>query len=234
MSDRPAVTGPIPGAPEPPARAPAPLATTPSQTVGPFFHIGLPWDDGPSVVADGTPGAIEIHGRVSDGAGAPVPDALIETWQADPDGRFDHPDDPRGTRTPPAGFRGFGRAACGADGRFSLRTVKPGPVPFLLPGQSTGAERRGGEAPAEQAPHLAVSVFARGLLKRLVTRWYFGDEGLRNARDPVLARVVPERRPTLVAEPEAPGPRVDGEPVVVRYRIDVRLQGPGETVFFDL
>ena len=90
--------------------------TTPSQTVGPFFALGLPWEDGPFVVAAGAPGAIEVRGRVLDGAGEPVPDALVETWQADPDGRFDHPDDPRGRV---AGFRGFGRcptAPTGAGG----------------------------------------------------------------------------------------------------------------------
>lgn len=232
--DHPAVTGPIPGAPDPPARAAAPRATTPSQTVGPFFHIGLPWGAGPHVVPEGTAGAVRIRGRVTDGAGAPVPDAMIETWQADAGGRFDHPDDPRGAATAePGGFRGLGRTACDAEGRFELLTVLPGRVPFLRPGQRAGAAT-GDDAPLLQAPHLDVSVFARGLLKRLVTRWYFGDQGLANAEDPVLARVAPERRATLIAEPDAEDPPVDGHAAVTAYRIDVRLQGRGETVFFDL
>ena len=123
---------------------------TPSQTIGPFFALAgagaLPWPDGPYVVPDGTPGAFRLQGRVLDGAGAPVPDGLVEAWQADPDGRFAHPDDPRGAVERP-GFRGFGRCATDADGRFFILTVKPGVVP----------------APdgRPQAPHLDLSVFAR-------------------------------------------------------------------------
>ncbi|MFP5370101.1 MAG: protocatechuate 3,4-dioxygenase subunit alpha, partial [Actinomycetes bacterium] len=100
--------------------------TTPSQTVGPYLSIGLPWPDGPDVVAEGVPGAFQLHGVVTDGAGAPVPDALIETGQADPAGRFDHPDDPRGAVS---GFRGFGRCPTDDSGRYAIRTRKPGPVP---------------------------------------------------------------------------------------------------------
>ena len=96
---------------------------TPSQTIGPFFSIGLPWSDGPYVVPEGTPGAIWIRGTVLDGEGTPIPDAMVETWQADPDGRFDHPDDPRGAV---AGFRGFGRSSADADGRYGILTMKPG------------------------------------------------------------------------------------------------------------
>jgi len=179
-------------------------ATTPSQTVGPFFSLGLPWDDGPHVVPAGTAGAIRVRGRVLEGDGAPVADALVETWQADPDGRFDHPDDPRGRV---AGFRGFGRCPTEADGSWEIVTLKPGAVP----------DAGGGL----QAPHIAVSVFARGLLNRVVTRIYFGDEPEANAADPVLARVDPARRATLIAAPADGG-----------YAIDVRLQGPGETAFF--
>ena len=99
---------------------------TPSQTIGPFFAVGLPWSDGPCVVPEGTPGAVWSAGRCSTARATPVPDAMVETWQADPDGRFDHPDDPRGAV---AGFRGFGRRATDADGGYGILTVKPGAVP---------------------------------------------------------------------------------------------------------
>ncbi|HEV2920528.1 MAG TPA: protocatechuate 3,4-dioxygenase subunit alpha, partial [Actinomycetota bacterium] len=103
------------------------MPLTPSQTIGPFFAVGLPWADGPEVVPAGTPGAVRIGGRVLDGAGDPVPDALVETWQADPAGRFAHPHDPRGPA--PGGFRGFGRCATDAQGRWAVRTLRPGPLP---------------------------------------------------------------------------------------------------------
>ena len=171
---------------------------TPSQTVGPFLHLVLPWADGPVVVPLGTPGGVWIRGRLLDGAGEPVPDGVIETWQAAPDGRLDAPD-----------FRGFGRSATDAGGCWGVHTVKPGPV-ALFDGRP-------------QAPHLAVSVLARGLLDRVVTRIYFGDEATANEADPVLLEVPASRRGTLIAEP---GP--DG------YTFDIRLQGDGETVFFDV
>jgi protocatechuate 3,4-dioxygenase alpha subunit len=135
-----------------------------------------------------------------------VPDALIETWQADPDGRFDHPDDPRGT---PTTFRGFGRCPTGDDGAWAILTRKPGRVP--APG--------GGW----QAPHVDVSVFARGLLDRVVTRLYFADEAEANTADPVLRTVPAARRGTLLARPTGTG-----------YRFDIRLRGEHETVFFAL
>ncbi len=119
---------------------------------------------------EGTAGAIRLHGTLFDGAGEPIPDALVETWQADPDGIYHHPDDPRGADS---SFRGFGRAGTDDEGRWWVLTVKPGPVPG--PGGTT------------QAPHIDVSVFARGLLHRVVTRIYFPDEEEANAADPVLA-----------------------------------------------
>ena len=180
------------------------LQLTPSQTVGPYYSIGLTWPDGPYVVPEGTPGAIWIRGCVFDGNGEPVPDALVEGWQADPEGRFNHPDDPRGR----SDFRGFARAPTDREGRFGILTLKPGPVP--------------GPDGTMQAPHVDLSVFARGLLNRVVTRVYFGDEEEANAADPILQSVPEERRSTLIATP-APA---DG------YRFDVRLQGEDETVFF--
>ena len=188
---------------------------TPSQTIGPFFALslsgtavdnahGLVWADGAGVVADGVAGALWLRGRILDGAGELVTDALVETWQADVDGRHAGGADP-GTE----GFRGLGRVATDAQGRFALRTVKPGRVP--------------GPGGALQAPHVAVSVFARGLLDRLVTRVYFADEQAANAEDPVLAAVPADRRHTLLAAPGDDG-----------YVLDLRLQGPGETVFFDV
>jgi len=185
---------------------------TPSQTAGPYLAIGLPWPDGPFVVAEGTPGAITITGVVRDGAGEPVHDALVETWQADPDGRFDHSDDPRGASAQWAdrGFTGFARASTVDGGSFEIVTVKPGRVPF-------GDGR-------QQAPHLDVSVFARGMLDRTVTRIYFPDEAAANAADPVLSAVDPKRRHTLVAVGEPDG----------TLRFDIHLQGEHETVFFAL
>jgi protocatechuate 3,4-dioxygenase alpha subunit len=171
---------------------------TPSQTVGPFFAVGLPWPDGPYVVPEGTPGAVWVRGRVLDGAGAPVPDALVETWQADPSGRYGED-----------GFRGFARVGTDAEGRYAIHTVKPGAVP--------------GPDGSTQAPHIAVSVFARGLLNRVVTRVYFADEEAANAADPILAGVAAPARATLLA-----GAAEDG------YAFDIQLQGDDETVFFSI
>jgi protocatechuate 3,4-dioxygenase, alpha subunit len=183
--------------------------TTPSQTVGPYFAIGLPWEHGPLAVPEDTPGAIRISGFVYDGAGAIVPDSLIETWQADPHGRFADLHDHGGPSELP-GFRGFARyGAEDGDGRFEIVTVKPGPVP--------------GAGDTMQAPHIDVSVFARGMLQRCVTRIYFADEVEANASDPVLASVPKDRRATLIAQATGGG-----------YRFDIHLQGHGETVFFDL
>jgi protocatechuate 3,4-dioxygenase alpha subunit len=169
---------------------------TPSQTVGPFFAIELPYAEGPYVVADGTDGAIWLRGRVFDGAGEPIPDALVESWQAGPDGRFD------------GAFRGFGRSATDEDGVWAILTLKPGRVPAPDGG--------------DQAPHVDLTVFARGLLHQLVTRLYFDDEDDANAADPVLSSLPDDgARATLVAAREDGG-----------YRLDIHLQGPDETVFF--
>jgi protocatechuate 3,4-dioxygenase alpha subunit len=173
------------------------MSETPSQTVGPFFLAALSWEDGPQVVPAG---GFWIRGRVYDGAGEPVRDGLVETWQADPDGRFDHPDDPRGAV---AGWRGFGRCPTDDAGEWGVYTVTPG----ALPGQ---------------APHIDVSVFARGLMDRVVTRIYFPGEP-SNATDPVLAALAEDARATLLAVPDGDG-----------YRFDIRLQGEHETVFFTI
>ncbi len=176
------------------------LGRTPSQTVGPYLHIGLVGDAiGPELVAPESPGALRVHGLLLDGAGEPVPDGLVEVWQAGPDGRYGR-----------GGFVGFGRSDTRDGGRFGLVTVKPGPVPWPEGGL--------------QAPHLELGIFARGLLKRLVTRMYFPDELEANAGDPVLGRIDPAGRETLIAVPEPDG----------SLRFDIRLQGDGETVFFAL
>jgi protocatechuate 3,4-dioxygenase alpha subunit len=183
------------------------LPRTPSQTVGPYLSLGLAWEDGPAVVPDGTPGAIWIRGRLLDGNGEPVPDGLVETWQADGAGRFAHP---AARASGATSFRGFGRCQTDPDGRYAIRTVKPGRV----------AAPDGGQ----QAPHVDVSIFARGLLTRLVTRMYFDDEAAANAADPVLRSVTGEsRRRTLIAM------RVDDG-----FAWDIHLQGDLETVFFDV
>ena len=181
--------------------------TTPSQTVGPYFAIGLPWDVGPEAVIPDAPGAIQIRGTVYDGAGSPIPDFLLETWQPDPEGRFTDLHG-YGGRSEVEGFRGFARYGVeDGDGTFEIVTLKPGPVAGL--------------GSVMQAPHIAVSLFARGMLNRVVTRIYFADETEANEKDPVLARVPPERRATLIAQPTDDG-----------YAIDFRVQGDGETVFF--
>jgi protocatechuate 3,4-dioxygenase alpha subunit len=178
---------------------------TPSQTVGPFFQDALSWPDGPFVVPASFEGAFWLRGVVYDGAGEVVPDALVESWQASPEGRFDHPDDPRG---PVPGFRGFGRCPTGVSGEWAIRTARPGRVPA-----ADGTL---------QAPHIDLSVFARGLLDRLVTRVYFPAEP-SNEDDPVLMSIPEPLRGTLVAAPSPDG-----------YRFDIVLQGERETVFFSV
>lgn len=184
--------------------------TTPSQTVGPFFHFALLRDGGDRLVPADDPESILIGGIVVDGAGAPVCDAMLELWQADPNGRFAHPLDQRAEPPLRPGFAGFGRVGTDERGAFAFTTVKPGQVPA-----------RDG---ALQAPHVDVSIFARGLLRRLVTRIYFADEQQANDSDPLLGSIDdPDARSTLVADASEDG-----------YRFDVRLQGPGETQFFEL
>jgi protocatechuate 3,4-dioxygenase, alpha subunit len=178
---------------------------TPSQTVGPFFQDALSWPDGPFVVPSSFEGAFWLRGVVYDGAGEVVPDALVESWQASPDGGFDHPDDPRGAVP---GFRGFGRCPTSPSGEWAIRTARPGRVP----GASGGL----------QAPHIDLSVFARGLLNRVVTRVYLPGEP-SNVEDPVLSSIPEPLRSTLVASAASDG-----------YRFDIHLQGERETVFFSV
>jgi protocatechuate 3,4-dioxygenase alpha subunit len=181
---------------------------TSSQTIGPFFSIGL------ERLCDATLAGSALHGErivvagaVVDGDGAAVPDALLEIWQADADGNYNC-DEPTGRTTEEHRFRGFGRLATDEYGRFQFATIKPGRV-------------RHGDV--EMAPHLLVSIFMRGLLTRLVTRIYFCDE-TKNATDPVLRLVPEERRGTLMAHASAAAP--------ARFEWNVKLQGPDETVFF--
>ncbi len=188
------------------------LRQTPSQTVGPFFKPSLIEAGTEILVRPDTRGdRITIEGRVLDGDGAAVSDAMIEIWQANAEGRYDHPDDAQEKLLDPT-FHGYGRAATDADGGFRFLTVKPGAAP--------GADG------ALQAPHINVSIFARGLLKRLVTRIYFPNDPL-NADDPILNATARERRATLIAS-RTP----DSARLVLRF--DIILQGANETVFFDV
>jgi protocatechuate 3,4-dioxygenase alpha subunit len=185
---------------------------TPSQTVGPFFHLGF---FGPrSLGALAGPGAkgkrVQIVCRVFDGDGVPLPDAMLEVWQANADGKYRHPDDKQGKPLDPA-FNGFGRFPTSGDGSCVFETVRPGSVP--------------GGNNSMQAPHLNISIFARGLLKRAATRLYFLDDPA-NMEDPVLALVPEKRRSTLLAHPDF------GDSSV--WCFDIYLSGERETVFFDI
>jgi protocatechuate 3,4-dioxygenase alpha subunit len=208
---------------------------TPWQTVGPFFHYALPWRGGADLVGgEGDLGArpdlvpeghdllgpargdnvaakgvpIDIAGVVYDGDGQPVPDAMVEIWQADPHGRYASDEDVRSEPPLDGTFLGFGRSSTSPEGEFRFRTLRPGRVPG--PGNSL------------QAPHIAVGVLGRGLMKRLVTRLYFDDEP-SNAEDPILALAPVERRDTLIAHRAG-----------AVWRFDIHLQGERETVFFDI
>jgi protocatechuate 3,4-dioxygenase alpha subunit len=188
------------------------MQATTSQTVGPFFSIGFTWLTPENLAAPGVSGEpITIEGRVLDGDGHPVPDAILELWQANSHGKYVHPED---TQDKPLekGFSGFGRIPTDADGKFRFTTIKPGQVP------GPGAEKQ------LQAPHIAVSLFARGLLRQLVTRIYFpGDPA--NATDFALSLVEPVRRATLIAKKTSASANA--------LEWNVILQGPDETVFFD-
>jgi protocatechuate 3,4-dioxygenase alpha subunit len=187
------------------------LELTPSQTVGPFFHDELLREARNVVAGPGVEsGSIRIEGRVYDGDGAPIDDAMVEIWQADAEGRYLHPADERGSRSK-SGFIGFGRSGTDESGRYWFETIKPGPVSL--------------EADQFQAPHINVQVFARGLLDHLTTRIYFSDEAA-NSTDRVLSSVEESRRHTLIAE------RSSRDQHVV-YNFDIILQGHNETVFFD-
>jgi protocatechuate 3,4-dioxygenase, alpha subunit len=190
------------------------LQATTSQTIGPYFMIGLRWLVQDNLAAEGASGErVTIKGRVLDGDGVPVPDAFLEVWQANAHGKYAHPEDSQAKPVDPK-FTGFGRIPTIGDGSFRFTTIKPGPVPG-----PDGSEQE------SQAPHLLVSVFMRGLLRRLVTRVYFPDESL-NAIDYILSLVEPERRSTLIAK------RIGGHPGALEW--NVILQGSNETVFFDL
>ena len=201
---------------------------TPSQTVGPFFAYGLAphsrcdwqpskiydWKDtvGADLVTPDASGTrIRIEGRVLDGDGLPINDAMIEIWQADGQGRYAHPRDDRGAR-PNSKFKGFGRSSTDKAGVYSFDTIKPGSVP--------------GPDGKPQAPHIVVCIFSRGMLRQVYTRIYFADEAA-NAVDPILALVPEERRGTLIAHK---GPQGS----VPLYTFDIRVQGDNETVFFDI
>lgn len=183
---------------------------TPSQTVGPYLHIGLDWLNTTDLAGQHVAGEhIVIQGRLLDADRVPIPDGMIEIWQANAHGRYAHPDDARALPLD-EGFTGFGRTPTGAQGEFRFSTIKPGSVPSAN-GQM-------------QAPHIMVNIFARGLLRQAVTRVYFpGDD---HSADPVMMRVPVERRATLVAQ------TVEGKPGVLEWNI--LLGGDqNETVFFD-
>jgi protocatechuate 3,4-dioxygenase, alpha subunit len=196
----------------------SPPSLTASQTVGPYFAIGLTYEGRPAalghvLVGPGTSGQrIQVQGHVYDGDHVPVPDAMLELWQANAAGRYHHPADTRQELPLDSDFTGFGRTATDEEGRFWFETLKPGRVP--------------GPNGQAQAPHIVVSVFARGMLNHAVTRLYFADEP-SNSDDPVLQRVPSERRALLLAQPHDHGTER-------AYQFDIVLQGEGETPFFNV
>ena len=187
------------------------LGATPSQTVGPYLHIGLDWLNTTDLASPGVAGErIVIQGRLLDADRAPIPDGVIEIWQANSHGRYAHPDDGR-VLPLESGFSGFGRTPTGGNGEFRFSTIKPGRVP------ATNGQL--------QAPHIMVNVFARGLLRQAVTRVYFPDDD--HASDPVMASVPVNRRMTLISR------SVAGQVGVFEW--NVLLGGDqNETVFFDV
>jgi protocatechuate 3,4-dioxygenase alpha subunit len=192
------------------------LGVTPTQTVGPFFSPALLRDPWNVMTTDETAGQrIRVEGRVIDGASALVPDAMIEIWQANAHGRFNHPRDTRDLPLDPE-FSGFGRSGTDDAGVYWFETIKPGPVPFA-------GDQEGGQL---QAPHLSLTIHARGMLNHAQTRLYFEDEPA-NDTDPILALVPADRRATLIARRS-----VEEDGIV--YRLDIVLQGLGETVFLNI
>jgi protocatechuate 3,4-dioxygenase, alpha subunit len=193
------------------------LVPTPSQTVGPFFHLGMVREEWGDLTASNPSGErITIEGRVTDGDGAAVPDAILEVWQANAAGRYNHPDDHQTDKPRDPHFHGFGRIATDENGHFRLVTIKPGPVP--------------GNGNALQAPHINVALFARGLLIHLFTRIYFADEPAANAGDPLLSSIDDQAvRETLLARRDAAS---GSNPPA--YRWDIVMQGSGETAFLDV
>jgi protocatechuate 3,4-dioxygenase, alpha subunit len=195
-----------------------PLTLTGSQTVGPYYAICLGREDRPeslkNVLVNGQISGqrIRIQGHVLDGERNAVPDALIEIWQANANGRYHHPADTRADAALEPAFTGFGRADTDEEGRFWFETIKPGRVP--------------GPDGHMQAPHILVTVFARGLLNHAVTRLYFADEP-STTNDPVLQRVPAERRPALIAQPHSRGHECV-------YQFNIVLQGEDETPFFNV
>jgi protocatechuate 3,4-dioxygenase, alpha subunit len=188
------------------------MKQTPSQTVGPFYSIGLTDREMNLLVSDSTHGQrIRIEGQVIDGDGKPVPDAMIEIWQANAYGRYNHPDDKQ-EKPLDGSFTGWGRSGTDPNGFYFFDTIKPGPVPA--------------SESSVQAPHINMTVFARGMLTHAFTRIYFSDEPA-NESDPVLNSINKKRRQTLIAARQ----EKSGKTI---YRFDVRLQGQGETVFFDV
>lgn len=189
------------------------MKQTPAQTVGPFYAIGLTCRTMNVLASDSTQGQrIRIEGRVFDGDGKPIPDAMVEIWQANAYGRYNHPDDKQEKPLDPS-FTGWGRSGTDENCIYSFETIKPGPVPG--PGNSV------------QAPHVNMAVFARGMLVHAFTRIYFNDEP-SNEFDPILKSVKNKaRRSTLIAARKDE----NGKPV---YHFDIRLQGGNETVFFDM
>ncbi|MGB0035952.1 MAG: protocatechuate 3,4-dioxygenase subunit alpha [Candidatus Acidiferrales bacterium] len=186
------------------------VQATTSQTVGPYFAIGCTWLNQDNLAGPGVSGErVTIEGRVIDGDGNPVPDSMVEIWQANSHGRYAHPEDKQDKPLEP-GFQGYGRMGTDEDGKFRFATIKPGRVP--------GPEGK------LQAPHIDVSVFMRGLLLRLVTRIYFPEEP-SNGEDFALNLVDPARRATLIAK------KIAGQPGALEW--NVNLQGREETVFFD-
>jgi len=189
------------------------LKQTPSQTVGPFFHYALTDTPGQNIlVTDETQGdRILLKGQVTDGEGEVIPDAMIEIWQADTNGIYNHPEDPNQAEAD-TNFAGFGRVPTDSNGIYTFKTVKPGIVAY--------------DDEKQQAPHVNVRIFARGMLIHAYTRLYFSDEEEANADDPILNLVPEERRHTLIALREDKGD-------LVTYCMNISMQGDNETAFFE-